>query len=461
MEADPAMKAFWQNLHAAEMKQQIVSVPLDPEETPILVEVTTLKLAGGTKFMGLDEGLSSILIPDSYCKLWEEVAPLLEKRRASTAKPADNAAVKFIYTGTLGIGKSVAGWYFMYELRRRYGSEVDVVYQSERSKCQYLFEGSGEVRSVKTAHGSFDKHMARPSTVYMVDGAGVEEVKAPTFVFCSPDKKKNYGEYRKGTGVDLRYLPVWSLQQLLVARQLFYQHVSVDRVRELYAMWGGVPRVVLEKANDESYQCNDMLKAFDKYPRFNDILASVGALDAPDAFSSKILHFAVAADSIHNHVVFASQWVADTLVSRAGQQAEAEIRNFLAAQEHNRQAAGMRGQVFECFAHKQLQRGGKFTVRDLSDNGHAAAAEETWDPMRYQEFSSVTEVSGSPAALYMVPRAKNNKAFDAVRPPKDALQMTVSACHPISQNGDPLSFLGLHTYFQMESGASSFEFTQF
>ena len=459
------MKAFWQNLHAAEIKQQTVSVPLDPGEEPIPVEVTTLELAGDTKFMGLNKGLSSILIPDSYCKLWEEVEPLVEERRASTAE--DPTDVRFIYTGTPGIGKSVAGWYFMYELRRRYGSKVDVVYQSERSGEQYLLKGSGEVWSSDTAHASFRELLARPSTVYLVDGKGVKEVEAPTFVFCSPNKKKNYGEYRKARGVDVRYLPVWSLQQLLVARHLFYHHVSEEHrvseelMLELYAKWGGVPRVVLEKARDVAYQCVDMEAALSKPIPLSAILAMVGEVAFSDDFSSKVFHLDVEPDNIRVKVVFASQWIADTLVSKAGQQAEAVVREFLSAQALNPQAAGMRGQVFECFAHKQLQRGGKFTVRDLSDNGHAAAAEETWDPMRYQEFSSVTEVSGSPAALYMVPRAKNNKAFDAVRPPRDALQMTVSARHPISQNGDPLSFLGLLTYFQMESGASSFEFTQF
>ena len=80
MEADPAMKAFWQNLHAAELKQQTVSLPSDPGEEPITVEVTTLELAGDTVFMGLEHGLSGILIPDSYHKQWEDVGPLVEER---------------------------------------------------------------------------------------------------------------------------------------------------------------------------------------------------------------------------------------------------------------------------------------------------------------------------------------------------------------------------------------------
>ena len=63
--------------------------------------------------------------------------------------------------------------------------------------------------------------------------------------------------------------------------------------------------------------------------------------------------------------------------------------------------------------------------------------------MRYQEFSKVTEVSDCPAALYMVPQARNSKAFDAVCLPRDALQMTVCARHPISHIGEPLCFLGL------------------
>ena len=87
------------------------------------------------------------------------------------------------------------------------------------------------------------------------------------------------------------------------------------------------------------------------------IAARFGAVAASDEFS-KILHFNVDPDNIGIKVVFASQWVADTLVSRAWQQAEADVRYFLSAREHNPRAAGLRGQIFKSFAHKQLQRGG-------------------------------------------------------------------------------------------------------
>ena len=204
---------------------------------------------------------------------------------------------------------------------------------------------------------------------------------------------------------------------------------------------GGVPRAVLEKADLECYQCIDMEGAVTSH-RLSNILATVGTVAAADDSSSKILHFDVDPDNIRIKVVFASQWVADTLVSRAWQQAEADVRYFLSVREHDPRAAGMRGQVFKSFAHKQLQRGGTFTVRDLSDDSHAAAEVETWPAMRYQEFSKVTEVSDCPAALYMMPQARNSKAFDAVCPPRDALQMTVSPRHPISHIGEHLCFLG-------------------
>ena len=201
------------------------------------MEVTTLELAGDTVFMGLNGGLSSILIPDSYRKLWEEVAPMVENDPHQHSGGHRGCKI-YLHRHHLGIGNSVAGWYFMYELRRRLWQRCGHgLPERAQSGEQYLFMGSGPVWSMNTARGSFCEHLMRPTTVYLVDGAGVVEVEAPTFVFCTPDTR-NYGGYQKASGVELRYLPVWSLQQLLVARQLFYQHVSEERMRELHAKWG-------------------------------------------------------------------------------------------------------------------------------------------------------------------------------------------------------------------------------
>ena len=178
----------------------------------------------------------------------------------------------------------------------------------------------------------------------------------------------------------------------------------------------------------------------------SEILNSVGQVAASERFSSKILHYAVGPDYLTTQIVFASQWVADEVISKAAQQAERQIREFVAVQENNPQAAGLRGQVFEALAHKVLQRGGTFRIRPLgvdSQSADSSPASEQWPALVHKQFSKVTELGcilepGSADNLYLVPAAKNNKAFDALRPPGDALQMTVSLKHPISHAGKSL-----------------------
>jgi hypothetical protein len=443
-EASASTTAFWQNLRAAnvETKSIAIQVEADAEE---VVEVATLELANDTVFLGLtDWGIKSILVPESYRHFWAEVKPLVAARFSSDEprELLETKAVRFLYTGTPGIGKSLQGLYFMYQLRLEYGDRIDIVYQHERSELQYLFCGSGDVYYSKTVHGSFDEYLSKVTTVYMVDGKGVAERSGPsTFVFCSPDSQ-HWKEFAKVRDFEIRYLPVWPLQHLLVARELFYSSVSEERVAELYGKWGGVPRVALEKANDISYQVNVMDGAFSQAGcSLSDILATVGELSAPNQHSNKLLHYVVEDDYIHKHVVFASQWVAEEIVKRAGDQAERSVREFMASQAVNPQAAGLRGQVFEALAHRVLLRGGNFDIRPLLSSQASERGSEAWPPMTYKELKDTNSIGkmmdGGPHSLYLVPKAKNNAAFDAIRPPTDALQMTVSRHHPISHAGRP------------------------
>ncbi|CAL8471838.1 g11380 [Coccomyxa elongata] len=241
----------------------------------------------------------------------------------------------------------------MYELRKQHGDKIDIAYQHERSSQQFLFSGGGEVWYNNTQHGSFSEFLSKPTPIFMVDGTGVKLEELPaTFVFCSPHR--DWRKYMNAIYVHARVLPVWPWQHLVAARQLNFQDVSEQPLAELYTKWGGIPRVVLEKADSKSYQIITMDKALAKARSLSDILATVGHVSAPDDDSGRILHYAVEPDFIEFQVFFASQWVADEVVRSAGQQAERQIREFVAAQENNPQAAGLRGQVLKALEHKVL-----------------------------------------------------------------------------------------------------------
>ena len=124
LNASDGKTVFWQNLYKATMEtQRVKSQPqpvqsqLDSSEELAEVEVQTLTLADNTGFMGKSKR-SSTLVPPQYTELWKEVEPLIKQHLTGTESAAKRMPIRYVYTGTPGIGKSVASWYFMYELRR-------------------------------------------------------------------------------------------------------------------------------------------------------------------------------------------------------------------------------------------------------------------------------------------------------------------------------------------------------
>ena len=105
---------FWKNFGRAEAESVPVSINQDAnmEVDEILgneVIVTILELQDNSTFMGLQKGMSNIMIPKFYDDLWE-----IAKREM-----ARNIGV--VITRTSYTGKSVMGWYFIYILRKKLG----------------------------------------------------------------------------------------------------------------------------------------------------------------------------------------------------------------------------------------------------------------------------------------------------------------------------------------------------
>ena len=399
--------------------------------------ITTLKLPGQAVFLG-DRDLSSIIVPQAYKDLWKIAEDVIDQRQQDAGSRGPKRSLRLVVTGTPGTGKSVSGWYFLYKLRKKLGSNIEVIWQSLRAKKQFWFGSDGRVFSAHYQSFSFAHLLERRSTIYIVDGMEPAVENAMTFVFCSPDKT-NWKEYFKDDGVQVRFMPIWSKDDILAARQLIFSNVSEERALQLYSKWGGVPRAVLQKADDEVWQ-NTLEQAFSKCPKLGDILTKLGMVDAPKEVSNTILHHDVVLPAYkETRMVFASQYVADRVISGAFQEAQLEVRRFLLGQAHNPQAGGMRGQVWESYAHNTMRHANKYTVRPLAEGSIPESSEEEWPEMEYGLFDKVAEVAERPPNSYLVPRAKTNPAFDAVRTPHDALQMTVSAHHGLHHNGEPIA----------------------
>lgn len=87
-------------------------------------------------------------------------------------------------------------------------------------------------------------------------------------------------------------MPVWSEDELLAAGRRLYG-LSEERVRELYARWGGSARYVLQRANDPGMQTD--LEWAIATTSINQIRKAVGMPDS----ASEVTRFLLCAASVY------------------------------------------------------------------------------------------------------------------------------------------------------------------
>lgn len=232
----------------------------------------------------------------------------------------------------------------------------------------------------------------------------------------------------------LRHMPVWSYEEIQAARHhIFTSQLEAD-VESRYSRWGGIPRFVLE-LTDANHQA--LLTAALDSCNLSDLTSSMTDLSTADKVSHRILHLTVEAGTyLKGPVVFASDWVQGELVSRYLQFKQHEVHDFLAASGGAPSVAAFRGALWERHAHVALQRGGRFSCRDLQDP-EASPFETALRPCsRSVGLWNVQDISTRlSSGVYGWGRSKNLPAVDAVIQPDKLFQITVSGEHRINVRG--------------------------
>ncbi|KAG0554358.1 hypothetical protein KC19_12G084800 [Ceratodon purpureus] len=428
---------FWKNLEKAELKSETVSIDMEVDQIPgnqdadmevdkIDVIVTTLELQDNSTFMGVQGGMSRIMVPKFYNDLWEKAELLID---GDTPKKKG-----MVITGTPGTGKSVMGWYFIFKLREKLGS-FDLVYQHEGMQTFYCKNGA--VTSAGIAARSFSRVLSRKDTVYVVDGVSVFDENAMTFVFASPNPK-GYNVFLKRPGTGLYYSKVWSKIEILAAREQLYKHIEKSSVLDLYRKWGGVPRYVLERAEDRNFQIHlDSMIESVSGDDWLDFMTKVGG-QGRTKISDVIFHFRTE-DYVLRTVDFASFYVSELAYTKLQKSAWAKTVDFL--ERDDSASAAFRGQLFETAAHEMLLRKCRVRVRSLEENGQSETVD--WPELQRRKFRKLTDVKGEGSAgCYWKPESKTNATFDAVCTSigaplgtSAALQMTISEEHGIKHDG--------------------------
>ena len=114
-------------------------------------------------------------------------------------------------------------------------------------------------------------------------------------VLSSP-KRDNYKNVLKAVGATIRFMPVWSWEEIEACHALLYAddpERPLSEVRNAFDLWGGIPRFVLEKLRDEAAQ-QSLQEALDTAD-VAVIRKSVGQIDAATEASHRLLHIVTSA----------------------------------------------------------------------------------------------------------------------------------------------------------------------
>jgi len=125
---------------------------------------------------------------------------------------------------------------------------------------------------------------------------------------------------------------------------------------------------------------------------------------------------------------FGSKYIGEQVYQHFAAEAEQDLVQFLRASDGQGEYAALRGLVFEGRAHKQLQKGGEFKVRDLDTN---KITKIQISPTTLQTISTL-EFPYDPT-LYCQPIVGNFAAVDSWIDGKGFFQMTISPTHPIKR----------------------------
>ncbi|RHZ85215.1 hypothetical protein Glove_69g70 [Diversispora epigaea] len=336
---------------------------------------------------------------------------------------------KLRVTGNPGIGKTFFAYYLLYILAKR---EEIIIYNSCVNQCPIAFDKEKAFRVYET--DVLDSYLCDKSVWYIVDGKEPKSVKAKTILLCSP-RKDHYKNFDKYVGTTIRYMPVWSPEEIEACRVRIFDRLDKAKVEDLFSKWGGIPRFILEKAQDSIQQL--LLEEAIVKNSNPKIFNFVGEIDHADDISHRLIH--IHTNTYTDKIIrFASEYVAEKVTYQLEKDYRRELINFVTASSLINEYSALRGFIFENIAHRILQMGGRFNIRllksDLTNSTTDISEHTELTCNKYTKliFNNISEIK---EGMYCQPKQKNFASVDAIIAPDTLFQMTVSNNHPINING--------------------------
>lgn len=213
---------------------------------------------GGMKLMRdipdllTNEKLKTLVIREIADKFWQTCFDTAEKK-----------GFQVCAVGTPGIGKTTTTPYLIHLILKRGNTVIYVIRSPEKSNWYYKFTPTGDndidVVVYPEKMPAFEiPSLKDPSVYYIVDPGRTKDNCVPDswfrgkFILVSSPYEGHWGgsEFLKGryerSGVFL-YLPIWKLEELLVASNFIDSALTSEQICERYRQFGGILRSVFER----------------------------------------------------------------------------------------------------------------------------------------------------------------------------------------------------------------------
>ena len=406
--ASPAITAFWDAF-----KNYLDTIEAN----------TVVQLPKNVSILGNNSIGSSIYIRPCYPELFQTSLSIVQSAETR----------HLIILGNPGIGKTYFGYYFLLQL---VGSGATVVYETATLEGLYLFTPNGVFKGTRF---SLDDNLMDSETFYIVDGMEPLRGAVAKTILLTSLRKSIWHQFSKGP-CTLRYMPVWSREEILKCRSMLYPTLSKDLVESLYLKWGGIARYVLKFATDEEKQAR-LQEGLD-VSNIDAVLESFGDSGEEADASSRLIHRSVR-DGFHSGPYqFASAYVVDEIYRRVYAKDRGHLIRFLSATQGIGNTGQLRGVLFEKHAHTVLAKGGSFKIRNLETKVESTL--HLPNDLTTFMYSSNDAQFQAAQNRYFRPASKIFESVDSFIKSNLLFQMTGAKNHPCKQTGlrDVLNILG-------------------
>ncbi|RHZ55278.1 hypothetical protein Glove_417g36 [Diversispora epigaea] len=340
-------------------------------------------------------------------------------------------------SGNPGIGKSVFTYYILYKLAQL---NKTIVYNHLGSTF-IIFE---KEKAFYVNQSIMREYIHCQDVWYIVDATEPEKVKAKTILICSL-RLDHYRNFDKYVGTTIRYMPIWSLEEIETCRKRIFNDLEPKKVNDLFSKWGGIPRFVLEKTQDSTQQ--QLLEEAIVKNSNKRLFTFVGEINHTDNMSNKLLHIYTNIPNKDNEnkedikifykkkfLQFASEYVSKKVIDALIENHRKVLEKFVISSSSINEWSTIRGNVFEDISHRILQKGRRFNIRLLdSKSTDPKSTSSTIEFPKCEKliFNKINEIK---EGMYCQSKSKNFGSIDAIVAPDILFQMTVSSDHPININ---------------------------